>query len=116
VLSVADKEGRDLRTVKKGEESVDVRIEDRLSDERQCTVADTESFAETVRTDSGNSLHHLDLTVVAFDDSLENLFRRINLPSPCGTDGVGSVTPTETHLLEQDNEGVVSMHKWERIP
>lgn len=99
MLGVADEERRNVRFVKERKERVDMRIKDWLADERESTMANAEGFCEAGRYNTGDTFHHLDLAIMTFDYTLEDVFWRINLPTPGGTDRVGAMTPAENALV-----------------
>ena len=99
MLGVAHHEAGNVLRVEHFQEPVDVRVENGLTDQTQGTVADAHSLGESLSSDTGNTLHHLDLLIVTFFHTLEDQLGRVNLPTPSCSNRVCTVTPTENALV-----------------
>jgi len=62
-------------------------------------MPDFEGFAEPICPDPRNSFHHLDFAVMAFNNTLENLFWWIYFPSPGSTNRICPVSPAENTFV-----------------
>jgi hypothetical protein len=99
MLGVTDKKRGNAILMHNGEEFVDMWVKDWFANETEGTVTNAHGFSETLRSNSWNALHHLDLFVMRCCYAVEDKVWRISDPAPCGADGISTVAPAENALV-----------------
>ena len=95
MLRVTDKERGYAILMHDPKKFVDVWVEDRFADQTQGAVTNAHGLAETLGSDTWDSLHHLDFLVMCCCDAVEYQIRSIGYPAPRGADRIGAVSPAK---------------------
>mmetsp|Transcript_13788 Transcript_13788/g.20055 ORF Transcript_13788/g.20055 Transcript_13788/m.20055 type:complete len:215 (-) Transcript_13788:541-1185(-) len=84
---------------------VDLRVDNRLSNERQGAMANGIGFMQALWHHAGQPTHFLDHLAVFRHESINQHLRVVSLPAPAGADGILVVAPAEDTLIRACQRG-----------